>query len=408
LKAQTATTTLARDVASPSAVRTRIESIDVVRGIIMILMALDHTREFFGVIAVSPTDIARTTAPLFFARWITHICAPVFFLLTGTGAYLVLRRRTVGELAWWLFTRGAWLIVLELSAVRCLGYQFNFDYRVTMLVVLWALGWAMIFLSALVPMASPRVIAVIGVAMIVTHNLLDPIRAASLGALAPIWSILHSPGIVVANPEHIVFAAYPLIPWVGVTAVGFGLGEFYRDRTAERETFLLRVGIGLVVAFVLLRFLNVYGDPARWAAQRSPIFTVLSFLNTTKYPPSLLFLLMTLGPAALLLWLVDRGTLRALQPALVFGRVPLFFFVLHLWLIHALAVLVCYVRYGGARWMFESPDLQSYPITQPPGWGYSLPIVYLLWWIVVLTLYPACRWYAGIKLRRRDWWLSYL
>jgi uncharacterized membrane protein len=374
----------------------------------MILMALDHTREFFGVIAVSPTDIARTTAPLFFARWITHICAPVFFLLTGTGAYLVLRRRTVGELAWWLFTRGAWLIVLELSAVRCLGYQFNFDYRVTMLVVLWALGWAMIFLSALVPMASPRVIAVIGVAMIVTHNLLDPIRAASLGALAPIWSILHSPGIVVANPEHIVFAAYPLIPWVGVTAVGFGLGEFYRDRTAERETFLLRVGIGLVVAFVLLRFLNVYGDPARWAAQRSPIFTVLSFLNTTKYPPSLLFLLMTLGPAALLLWLVDRGTLRALQPALVFGRVPLFFFVLHLWLIHALAVLVCYVRYGGARWMFESPDLRSYPITQPPGWGYSLPIVYLLWWIVVLTLYPACRWYAGIKLRRRDWWLSYL
>jgi uncharacterized membrane protein len=207
LKAQTATTTLARDVASPSAVRTRIESIDVVRGIIMILMALDHTREFFGVIAVSPTDIARTTAPLFFARWITHICAPVFFLLTGTGAYLVLRRRTVGELAWWLFTRGAWLIVLELSAVRCLGYQFNFDYRVTMLVVLWALGWAMIFLSALVPMASPRVIAVIGVAMIVTHNLLDPIRAASLGALAPIWSILHSPGIVVANSEHIVFVA---------------------------------------------------------------------------------------------------------------------------------------------------------------------------------------------------------
>jgi len=408
LKAQTAAATIARDVAAPSVVRTRIESIDVVRGIIMILMALDHTREFFGVIAVSPTDMARTTAPLFFARWITHICAPVFFLLTGTGAYLVLRKRSVRELAWWLFTRGAWLIVLELTIVRCLGYQFNFDYRLTMLVVLWALGWAMIFLSALVPIASPRIIAAIGVAMIVTHNLLDPIRAASLGAFAPVWSILHSPGIVLANPEHIAFAAYPLIPWVGVTAVGFGLGEFYRDRTAERETFLLRVGIGLVVAFVLLRFLNVYGDPARWAAQRSPIFTVLSFLNTTKYPPSLLFLLMTLGPAALLLWLVDRGTPRVLQGALVFGRVPLFFFVLHLWLIHMLAVLVCYVRYGAAHWMFESPDLRSYPITQPPGWGYSLPIVYVVWWIVVLMLYPACRWYVGIKARRRDWWLSYL
>jgi uncharacterized membrane protein len=226
--------------------------------------------------------------------------------------------------------------------------------------------------------------------------------------------------MVFASPDHVVFAAYPLIPWIGVTAVGFGLGALYQSRP-DRRAFLLRAGLACCAGFVLLRWLNIYGDPSRWSPQRSALFTALSFLNTTKYPPSLLFLLMTLGPAALLLAWFDRGVPRSLQPAwldrarqqagriaVVYGRVPLFYFVLHLILIHALAIVVCYARYGTAHWMFESPALDRYPFTQPPGWGYTLPVVYMTWAAVVLMLYPACRWFASLKQRRRDWWLSYL
>jgi len=393
--------------ASAAPVRRRVESIDVVRGVIMIVMALDHTRDFFGPAGVNPSDMAQTTVALFFTRWITHFCAPVFFLLTGTGAYLSRGRRTRRQLSRLLVTRGLWLIVLELTVVRCLGYQFNFDYHVTMLVVLWALGWSMIALAALVYL-PPAVITVVGIAMIAAHNLLDPIRASSLGGLAPLWSILHGPGMVLALSGHVVFAAYPLIPWIGVTAAGYGLGQLYRQTADRRGPLLLRLGFAMTTGFVLLRLANVYGDPVRWSAQPSAMFTLLSFLNTTKYPPSLLFLLMTLGPAVLLLWLVDRGTPRVLRPALVLGHVPLFYFVLHFSLIHLLAVIICQFRYGDAHWMFESPSLAQYPITPPPGWGYSLPIVYLIWVCVVTMLYPACAWYARLKQRRGDWWLSYL
>jgi uncharacterized membrane protein len=383
-------------------VRPRLESIDVVRGAIMILMALDHTRDFFGSLAQSPTNLATASAGLFLTRWVTHFCAPVFFLLTGTGAYLSLRRRSRGELSRFLLTRGLWLIFLEMVVVRCLAYQFNVDYRVTMLLVLWALGWAMILLAALVHLPV-SVTAAIGVVMIAGHNLFDTVRSAN-----PLWSILHSPGFVVNTPDHVVFVAYPLIPWVGVTAVGYGLGQIYSWDAARRRALLLRLGVGLSLAFLAIRAINVYGDPARWAQQKSALFTVLSFLNVTKYPPSLLFLLMTLGPALLLLRAVDERTPRCLRPALVIGKVPLFYFVLHFVLIHLLAVAACYVRYGSAHWMFESPDLANYPYTAPPGWGYSLPVVYLVWAVVVVAMYPLCRWFAELKQRRTDAWLSYL
>jgi uncharacterized membrane protein len=386
--------------------RRRVESIDLVRGVIMILMALDHTRDFFGATGVNPTDPAQTTVALFFTRWVTHICAPVFFLLTGTGASLTLGRRSVGELSRLLFTRGVWLIVLELTVVRCLAFQFNFDYRVTMLLVLWALGWSMIALAALVHLPSSAV-AAIGAAMIVFHNLFDAVRPPAGTALAAVWSILHRPGVILAQANHVVFVSYPLIPWIGVTASGFALGRLYRERE-DRQSFLLRAGVASTMAFVVLRWLNVYGDPAPWSAQSDAARTVLSFLNTTKYPPSLLFLLMTLGPAALLLAAFDGRTPRLLRSAVVFGRVPLFYFVAHLILIHLLATLVCLVRYGDAHWMFDSPRLGQYPFTSPPGWGYSLPIVYLVWVSVVVALYPLCRWYASVKQRRHDWWLSYL
>ncbi|MGI9041318.1 MAG: DUF1624 domain-containing protein [Gemmatimonadales bacterium] len=387
---------------TPSADRTRLESIDVVRGVIMIIMALDHTRDFFGMPGQSPTDLATATPALFLTRWVTYICAPVFFLLMGTGAYLSLRRQSTSELSRFLFTRGLWLIVLEVTLVRCFAYQFNVDYRVTMLLVLWALGWALITLGVLVRLPA-FVVTAIGVVMIVGHNLSD---GANLSG--PLWSILHSPGFVLNRPEHVVFVAYSLVPWVGVTAAGYGLGQIYRWDADRRRAFLLRVGLALGLAFLAVRGLNAYGDPAPWMPQQTAAFTVLSFLNTTKYPPSLQFLLMTLGPAMLLLRAVDRGTPRILRPALVIGKVPLFYYALHFALIHLLAVVTCYVQYGSAHWMFESPDLAHYPFSPPPGWGYSLPVVYLVWGFVVIALYPLCRWFAALKQRRSDAWLSYL
>jgi uncharacterized membrane protein len=385
----------------PPSVRARLESIDVVRGVIMVLMALDHTRDFFGT-GQNPTDLANGTAALFLTRWVTHFCAPVFFLLMGTGAYLAGRRRSPGELSRFLLTRGLWLIFLELVLARCLAYQFNVDYRVTMLLVLWALGWGLILLSVLARL--PLLVGtVFGVGLIAGHNLLDSVRWAH-----PLWTVLHAPRILLNTPDHVVFVAYPLFAWVGVAAVGYSLGRVYDWDRDRRRPFLLRLGLALSLAFIVIRGLNAYGDPAPWMRQKTEGFTVLSFLNTTKQPPSLLFLLMTVGPALVFLGLVDRGTPRVLRPAVVIGRVPLFYFLLHFPLIRLLAIATCYARYGSAHWMFESPDLANYPFTAPPGWGYGLPVVYLVWAVVVIAMYPLCRWFAALKRRRRDAWLSYL
>jgi uncharacterized membrane protein len=389
-------------VQAPTATRFRLESIDVVRGVIMILMALDHTRDFFGNSSINPLDLDKTTIPFFFTRWVTHFCAPTFFLLTGTGAFLSRRRKSTSELSRFLLTRGLWLIFLELVVTRGFGFQFNFDYHVIMLFILWALGWAMIVLSALVYL-PPSVVTAFGLVMIATHNLFDKVQSTNW-----FWSILHVPNVLVSTPRVTVFEVYPLIPWIGVTAVGYGLGQVYRWPGDRRKSFLLPTGLAVTALFILLRAINIYGDPFRWSHQKSAAFTVLSFLNTVKYPPSLLFLLMTLGPCTLFLWAVDSGTPRWLRPALVFGKVPMFYFLLHIPLIHLLAIAFCYVRYGHIHWMFESPNLQSFPFTQPPGWGYSLPVVYLMWAIVVVTLYLPCRWFAGVRQRRSDAWLSYL
>ena len=381
--------------------RARLESVDLLRGVIMIIMALDHTRDFFGKPG-SPTNLATASIALFFTRWITNFCAPLFFLLVGTGAWLSLRKRTKSELSRFLFTRGLWLLFLELTLFRCLAVQFNFDYHITIINVLWALGWAMIVLSVLVHL-PPSVVTAFGVVMIATHNLFDPINSSN-----PFWSILHSPNIILSTPNHAVFIAYPLIPWVGVTAAGYGLGQIYSWDPIRRKAFLLRLGIGLTVAFVVIRAINVYGDPSRWEAQPTHFYTVLSFLNTTKYPPSLLFLLMTLGPPLIFLFLVDTHTPRLLRPALIIGKVPMFYFLLHFFFIHLLAVIICFARYGHIHWMFESPDIAHFPITQPPGWGLALPFVYLLWAFVVVVMYPLCRRYAALKQHSSNPWLSYI
>jgi uncharacterized membrane protein len=295
-----------------------------------------------------------------------------------------------------------WLIFLELTLFRCLGFQFNFDYHMTLLNVLWALGWAMIVLSALVHVPV-WLTAALGLAMITGHNVFDAIQSSN-----PLWSILHRSNFIVKTPQHSVFIAYPLIPWIGVTAVGYSLGQIYAWTTQRRKTFLLGAGLITTASFLILRGINAYGDPVRWSTQKSTAFTALSFLNTNKYPPSLLFLLMTLGPALIFLWAVDGRTPRLLHPALTFGRVPLFFFLLHIPLLHLIAVAVCYVRYAHVHWMFESPTIAQFPFTSPPGWGFSLPFVYLIWTGIIIASYPLCRWLATVKQRRRHPWLSYL
>lgn len=364
----------------------------------MVLMALDHTRDFFGTPG-NPTNLATASAALFFTRWVTHFCAPGFFFLMGTGAFLAGRRRAPREFQGFLVTRGLWLLLLDVIVLRCLVYQFNFDFRVTMLIVLWALGWALIALAAVVrlPVAA---IATLGGVMIVGHNLLDGIRSAN-----PLWRILHAPGVVFASSRHVVFVAYPLVPWMGVTMVGYVVGTVYTWPAERRRSFLARLGLLLTIAFVVVRGLNVYGDPVPWTHQRTALFTVLSFFNTTKYPPSLVFLLMTLGPVMLALALTERATWRVLA---VFGRVPLFYYMVHFAVLHALATVVCLLRYGSAHWMFESPDLANYPFSAPPRWGFPLPIVYAAWAAVVIGVYPLCRWFAGVKARSRAVWISYL
>jgi uncharacterized membrane protein len=221
------------------------------------------------------------------------------------------------------------------------------------------------------------------------------------------WTLLHAPNYV-RTGDHSIFAAYPLIPWIGVTALGYAFGQVYEWDVRRRRRFLLLAGACATVSFAALRAINRYGDPSRWRPQRSAIFTALSFLNTTKYPPSLLFILMTLGPALVFLWLVDERTPRLLAPVRILGKVPLFYFSLHVVLIHTLAVAVCYARYGAVHWMFESPTIAHYPVTQPPGWPMSLPVVYAIWMLVVATLYPVCRWFAGVKQRSTNVALSYM
>jgi uncharacterized membrane protein len=251
-------------------------------------------------------------------------------------------------------------------------------------------------------------IAAFGMLLITLHNVTDAISPQTFGALAPLWTVLHRPGFLFNGVSHSVFVAYPLLPWIGVTAVGYALGSLYKLGVPERRALLLRIGLSLIALFILLRAVNVYGDPAPWSAQRSAGYTVLSFINTTKYPPSLLFLLMTLGPALLFLRAVDGSVRRPLAPALIIGRVPMFYYLLHVVFIHFFAVIASVVRFGTAHWMVESPTIAQFPVTQPLGWPAPLPVVYVVWITVVVLLYPCCRWYAAIKARSNNPLLSYL
>lgn len=368
----------------------------------MMLMALDHVRDYFTNVRFDPTDLTQTYLELFLTRWVTHFCAPVFVALTGVSAYLAGQRRgSKGELAKFLLTRGLWLILLEVTVIR-FGWMFNLDYSFMWLQVIWAIGVSMVVLAGLIYLPLP-VIGAIGVVLMAGHNLLDGVGPQDFGSPGWLWRLLHVPGPI-AIGQGTMLVLYPLVPWIGVMAAGYALGPVMRWPRERRLHLLTGLGVALTLGFLVVRGLDGYGDPSRWAVQQDSDLTVASFLNTTKYPPSLLFLMMTLGPALLLLALFEAVPQGLLKPLVVFGRVPLFFYVVHIYLIHALAVIAAFVQRGDASFLFGNPGVLS----PPADWGFRLRYVYVWWLAVVLMLYPLCRWFAGVKLRHRSAWLSYL
>lgn len=388
---------------APAPARPRLDSVDVVRGLVMIVMALDHTRDYFSNVHAnffSAAEIVKLPASIFFTRWVTHFCAPVFVFLAGTGAWLGGRRRSRRELSWFLLTRGLWLVVLELTVVH---FAWTFDVKIqqAFVQVIWAIGVSMVVLAGLVFLPT-WIVGAFGVTMIAAHNAFDAVKPEAFGGEAAIWEIFHVPGLV-QIPGWTIFVAYPLIPWIGVMAAGYAFGALYELPAPRRVKSLRRLGIAGIALFVVLRFSNVYGDPLPWSFQpQHGIHTLMSFLNCEKYPPSLLFLLMTLSPAILALSFLDgRPASGVFKAVVVYGRVPLFYYVLHLLLLHAGADVYALGKYGAKA-------LQINPLALPPDYGLSLPIVYALWLGAVLALYPACAWYARLKARSANPWLSYL
>jgi len=379
--------------------RVRISSIDLLRGLVMVVMALDHTRDFFAAGGFNPRDVGEPA--LFMTRWITHFCAPTFIFLAGISAFLYGAQRQTGEISRFLFTRGCWLVLIEFTVVR-LGWSFNLHFDHLVVQVIFAIGASMIALAALVYL--PRwAIATVGLVMILGHNLLDPITPAQFGAAGPVWNLLHQPGIISLAPGFKLFVLYPLIPWIGVMAAGYALGPVFKLERAARVRTLLALGIAVTIGFVVFRATNLYGDPAPWTMQDGFLATALSFINCEKYPPSLLYLAMTLGPALLLLAAFDGARGTSVDWIATFGRVPFFYYVVHIFLIHTLAVLFAWATIGDAPWLFG-----AFPPNKPASYGLGLAGIYVVWLMVVVALYPLCGWFARIKQRRTEWWWSYL
>lgn len=402
------------------AVRSRLTSIDLLRGLVMIVMVLDHTRDFVHVngLAGDPTNLATTTPMLFMTRWVTHYCAPIFVFLAGVGAYLQASRgMSTRDLSRFLLTRGLWLIVLEATVIRITTW-FNADYSYLItLQVIWTLGVSMIVLAVLVYLPL-RAIAGFGLAFVVLHNAFDGIRVPSWpgpGSPAPalgakLWILLHQAGEffpIFGDGSPIVFVVYPLVPWIGVIALGYVFGSVYTLDPAHRRTVLLRTGLGLIAAFIVIRATNLYGDPRPWSSQGTALFSVLSFINTTKYPVSLMYLLMTIGPALVALaWFEWRQPTQAERIVTRVGRVPLFFYLWQWVLAHGLAIIVSAAAGKQIGWYFMSPPAIFAAV--PPDAGFDLPIVYLCWATVIAVLIPLSLWFARVKERNPAWWLKYL
>jgi uncharacterized membrane protein len=385
----------------------RIQSIDLLRGLVMIIMALDHVRDYFHADAFlyNPLDVEKTSVALFFTRWITHFCAPVFVFLAGTSAFLVGARKGKKELSAFLLKRGLWLVVLEFTVIN-FAWFFNVQFSFFALTVIWALGMGMVVLAGAVHLPY-KVILGLGLAFVAGHNLLDSVRIEE-GAAAIGWSVIHQPNAFRLG-DILLFVGYPLLPWAGVMMLGYCFGKLYTpsvDAAARKKT-LLALGTGAILLFVIIRLLNAYGDPSSWSVQRDGVYTFLSFMNVTKYPPSLLYVLATLGPAFIFLAFSEKLTGRLAQYVIALGRVPMFYYIVHIYAIHILAVAAAlatgyqFSDMTFTTWVTDSPLLK--------GYGFGLGVTYLVWVGVVLALYPLCLWYDRYKTNHREqWWLSYL
>jgi uncharacterized membrane protein len=396
--------------ATDIAFKPRIASIDLLRGTIMIIMALDHVRDYFHAdsFVFRPLDLSHTSVALFFTRWITHFCAPGFVFLAGTSAYFISQRKSTRELSLFLLTRGLWLVFLDLLVVN-FGWSFNIGFTFFAFNVLWALGGSMIAMAALLYLPKPLIL-VTGVVMVAGHNLLDDCHVSGQNMLAFGWALLHEPNTFKVGTKSLS-VGYPLVPWLGVMALGYCCGRLY-DRTFDaghRRTLLVLLGGSMVIAFVILRYFNLYGDASHWSKQASAMFSLLSFIRTSKYPASLLFVLMTVGPLLLFLALTEEIDGWVARLVSVYGRVPLFYYLLHIYVIHLFALLAAEFTagYDWRDWILTGPD--------PPweagfkGYGFSLAITWLIWVCLVVALYPLCKWYDSYKqTHKRQWWLSYM
>jgi uncharacterized membrane protein len=393
--------------ARPPRSRGRIESVDLLRGLLMILMALDHTRDYFTRYTVDPVDPMHSWPALFITRWITHLCAPGFIALAGASVYLQRQRgKTSGQLARLLFTRGLWLIFLEFTVIS-FGWSFSWA---PFLQVIWAIGIAMVCLSALMRLSTTTVGA-IGATIILLHNLLDPIRSSSLGRFADLWILVHEPGVITWHGHAVVMGYYPALPWVGVICLGYAFGPVVTAGTAIRSRITLGLSATFLAAFALLRATHSYGDPIPFRHLSTPSQTAMSFLDVQKYPPSLEYVLATFGVLLLLFTLFDTSAVRNWLPRArnfleTYGRVPFFYYVLHIYLLHTIALLWTAAVHND--WHFWLSNRFIWGGETLSNWGYSLPVVYAIWIAVVLLLYRPCVWFSRLKQRRRDWWLSYL
>jgi uncharacterized membrane protein len=379
--------------------RPRLDGIDFLRGLVMAVMVLDHARDFFGGSSMNPRDVHD--AGLFVTRWVTHFCAPIFVFLAGVSAFLYGNRgRTKPEVARFLLTRGLWLMIIEITVVR-LAWTFNLSYDFVFMQVIWAIGCAMVALAALIYL--PRwAIATFALTMIFGHNLLDGVQPD--GSWRWLWVVTHATGTLRPTPGMEIMAIYPLIPWVAVMAAGYALAPVFLQPEEQRRRTLLMIGGAVTLGFVLLRATNLYGDPAPWTVQDGFLPTLLSFINCEKYPPSLLYLAMTIGPGLILLGLFQNASSGLARVVVAIGRVPFLFYVAHIVLLHVMAVAVAHVTIGDIGWLFRHMPA----FNKPEDYGLTLPAVYALWIVALALLYPMCRWFGALKQRRKDWWLSYL
>jgi uncharacterized membrane protein len=381
----------------------RILSIDILRGLIMIIMALDHVRDFYGHASFNPLDLTKTTPILFLTRWITHFCAPGFIFLSGISAFLSLsRKKTKNEAALFLLKRGLWLLVLEFTVIG-FGWMLDIGFHLLFAQVIWAIGWSMIFLAILIFLnLKPLPIGIIGLIIIFGHNAFDHFKASNFGEARLLWMILHEQGFYQLNHYESIFIVYPLIPWIGVIAAGYYFGTLFNLPRPVRKALFYKIGTFSLLLFILIRASNLYGDPFPWRAQDAWWKDIFIFIKCQKYPPSLCYLLMTIGVAMLMLAGFEQVYTKISRILIVYGRVPFFYYILHIYLIHLSQVIVA-VSMG-----FTKEDLIHAFQGSPGNWGFNLFIVYLVWITVVAMLYLPCRWFMKTKERRKDWWLSYL